>query len=329
MRIKTILITLLTALLLIVSCNTDNDGIFLQVSKSEEKTDVGSIILLNKVGTTFYARTRQHQLQTNDSANRKWTLIDDAKATHATADEANNIYYAASVKEVEGNHEIKNLNDPNDSNKDFKIVAMDPLYDLMLVENSDGKFDIHQVSTKNKIGNNIENLEFYNDYTPQLITQSSGLFVVSGKTASDKYTHHLYDNGDEKVISDINAPVVAMLKDGDNVVLLTSKNEIYTSSNSGTTFAKSDKIVPNFPTTRRPAGAPYPAFVYDNKLYLQNRHNYLYSIDSAGEVKVVDEIDLAAVKGWSYLVKEGIVYVGTSQNGIYQINMGTGKVTPL
>jgi hypothetical protein len=318
----------MSALFLIVSCNTDNDGIFLQVSKSEEKTDVGSIILLNKVGTTFYARTRQHQLQTYDSANRKWTLIDDAKATHATA-AANNIYYAASVKEVEGNHEIKNLNDPNDSNKDFKIVAMDPLNDLMLVENSDGKFDIHRVSTKNKIGNNIENLEFYNDYTPQLITQSSGLFVVSGKTASDKYTHHLYDNGDEKVISDINAPVVAMLKAGDNVVLLTSKNEIYTSSDSGTTFTKSDKIVPNFPTTRRPAGAPYPAFVYNDKLYLQNRHNYLYTIDSSGEVKADDDIDLVAVKGWSYLVKGGIVYVGTSQNGIYEINMVTKKVTAL
>ncbi len=318
----------MSALFLIVSCNTDNDGIFLQVSKSEEKTDVGSIILLNKVGTTFYARTRQHQLQTYDSANRKWTLIDDAKATHATA-AANNIYYAASVKEVEGNHEIKNLNDPNDSNKDFKIVAMDPLYDLMLVENSEGKFDIHRVSTKNKIGNNIENLEFYNDYTPQLITQSSGLFVVSGKTASDKYTHHLYDNGDEKVISDINAPVVAMLKAGDNVVLLTSKNEIYTSSDSGTTFTKSDKIVPNFPTTRRPAGAPYPAFVYNDKLYLQNRHNYLYTIDSSGEVKADDDIDLVAVKGWSYIVDDNTVYVGTSENGIYKIDMTTKKVTAL
>ncbi|NLA93079.1 MAG: hypothetical protein GX842_06590, partial [Spirochaetales bacterium] len=90
-----------------------------------------------------------------------------------------------------------------------------------------------------------------------------------------------------------------------------------------------DKIVPNFPTTRRPAGAPYPAFVYDNKLYLQNRHNYLYTIASDGKVEPFDKIDLMAVKGWSYLVDEGTVYVGTSQNGIYEINMTNWKVTAL
>lgn len=329
MRLRTITIILLTTLLLIVSCNTDNDGIFMQVSKSEEKTDVGSIVLIKFDNNVFTARTRQHQLQTYNTVTKKWDLKEDVKATHATSD-GNDIYWAASIKESEGKHEIYEGFTPSTLHSDqYKVVAMAPLYDLMLVENGSGKYDVHKVSDESSL---VSNLEFYNDYAPQLITQDDEIFVVSGKSDKDAYKHHLTINGgvNLKPIDNINAPVVAMFKDGVKVILLTSRGEIYASTNSGDSFTKADgKVVPNFPTTRRPAGAPYPVFVHGNKLYLQNRHNYLYSIDSAGEVKVVDEIDLAAVKGWSYLVAGGTVYVGTSQNGIYQINMSTGKVTPL
>lgn len=328
MRLRTITIILLTTLLLIVSCNTDNDGIFMQVSKSEEKTDVGSIVLIKFDNNLFTARTRQHQLQTYNTTTKKWTLIDDAKATHATTSSGNDIYWAASIKEADGKHEIyKGVTSPTLHSDEYKVVAMDPLHDLMLVENGDGKYDIYEVSTKNKL-NNISDLDFYNDYTPQLITQGPNLFVVSGKTAADKYTHYLYD-GAKKEVKDINAPVVAMLKDVNDIVFLTGKGEIYVYEDSDDTFAKADgKVVPNFPTTRRPAGAPYPAFVHGNKLYLQNRHNYLYSIDKNGDVEAVD-VDIMAVKGWSYLVDGDTVYVGTSQNGIYEIKMDTYKVTAL
>ncbi len=322
----------MSALLLIVSCNTDNDGIFMQVSKSEEKTDVGSIILLDKVGTTFYARTRQHQLQTYNTATKKWTLIEDAKATHATTD-GTDIYWAASIKEADGKHKIyKGVSSPIlHSNQEFKVIAMDPLYDLMLVENSAGKYDVHKVSDESSL---ISNLEFYNDYAPQLITQDAENFVVSGKSGKDAYKHYLIAivGGvvSSETVENINAPVVAMLKDGAKVILLTSRGEIYASTNSGVSFTKADgKVVPNFPTTRRPAGAPYPAFVHGDKLYLQNRHNYLYTIDGDGEVKGVDNIDLVAVKGWSYLVDGDTVYVGTSQNGIYEIDMTEETVTSL
>lgn len=327
MRIKTILITLLTALLLIVSCNTDNDGIFMQVSKSEEKTDVGSIVLLLKDGTTFYSRTRQHQLQTYDTDTKKWTLIEDAKATHATTD-GTDIYYAASIKEEEGKHKIYQLGDSNVYSNTFKIVSMNPIHDLMLVEDS-GKYDVYQVSDTSATKIDAP-LEFYETYTPQLIAMGTNLFLVSGKTESDKYTHHLYDGSPTpKVITTINAPVIALLKDGAKIVLLTSKNEIYASTDSGATFTKADDNIPNFPTTRSPAGAPYPAFEYDSKLYLQNRHNYLYTIDGDGKVVIAEGIELTAVKGWSYIVIGDKVYVGTSQNGIYEIDMSDKSVTAL
>ncbi|HHU88264.1 MAG TPA: hypothetical protein GXZ38_02750, partial [Spirochaetales bacterium] len=133
-----------------------------------------------------------------------------------------------------------------------------------------------------------------------------------------------------KVITTINAPVIALLKYGTKIVLLTSKNEIYASTDSGTTFTKADDNIPNFPTTRSPASAPYPTFVYNGKLYLQNSSGYLFSIDEEGVVKDAD-IDLSAVKGWSYIVDVdgNTVYVGTSENGIYKIDMTTKKVTAL
>jgi outer membrane protein assembly factor BamB len=332
MRKRTLITILLAALLLIVSCNTDNDGIFMQVSKSEEKTDVGSIVLLQFENNLFTARTRQHQLQTYNTTTRKWTLTKDAKATHATTS-GHDVYWAASVKEAQGKHKIyKGVTSPTlHSDQEFKVIAMDPLYDLMVVENDFGKYDVHMVSnTGVKL---VENLEFYQDYAPQLITQDSEIFVISGKSDKDAYKHHFtIDGGANTVaIDNINAPVVAMLKDGDGkVALLTSKGELYIAPTSGGVFTKVDgKVVPNFPTTRRPAGVPYPAFVYENKLYLQNRHNHLYTIDGDGVIEPFEDIDLSAVKGWSYLVETDKVYVGTSQNGIYEIDMIEETVTPL
>ena len=317
MRIKTILITLLTTLLLFVTCNTDYDGIFMQVSKSEEKTDVGSIVLLKTDGTTFFARTRQHQLQSYNTTTKKWTLIEGAKATHATT-YGTAIYYAASAL-GDTNHKIYNLDDGSLHSDQYKIISMDPLYDLMLVKNSDGKFDVHKVSDKSKI---IGDLEFYSDYTPQLIAMGTDLFVVSGKTESDKYTHYLWDG---LSINGLNSPVIAFFKGATKVVFLTSGNKVYSfNADSGV----AGDSVATFSTSSTPASAPYPTFVYNNKLFLQNSSGYLFSIDEEGVVKDAD-IDLSAVKGWSYIVDDNTVYVGTSENGIYKIDMTTRKVTAL
>jgi hypothetical protein len=324
MRIKTILITLLTTLLLFVTCNTDYDGIFMQVSKSEEKTDVGSIVLLKTDGTTFFARTRQHQLQSYNTTTKKWTLIEGAKATHATTDRTD-IYYAASAL-GDTNHKIYKF-DGNTStvySEDYKIVSMVPTNDLMLVKNSDGKFDVHKVSDKSTII--IRDLKFYSDYTPQLIAMGTDLFVVSGKTESDKYTHYLWDGLSlSDTINGLNSPVIAFFKGASKVVFLTSGNKVYSfAAGSGV----AGDSVATFSTSSTPASAPYPTFVYNGKLYLQNSSGYLFSIDEEGVVKDAD-IDLSAVKGWSYIVEDNTVYVGTSENGIYKIDMTTKKVTAL
>ncbi|MDD3791400.1 MAG: hypothetical protein PHU15_07930 [Sphaerochaetaceae bacterium] len=322
MRIKTILITLLTTLLLFVTCNTDYDGIFMQVSKSEEKTDVGSIVLLKTDGTTFFARTRQHQLQSYNTTTKKWTLIEGAKATHATTTtDGTAIYYAASAL-GDTNHKIYNLDDGSLHSDQYKIISMAPLYDLMLVKNSDGKFDVRIVSDESKI---IKDLEFYSDYTPQLIAMGTDLFVVSGKTESDKYTHYLWDGSLSDPINGLNSPVIAFFKGASKVVFLTSGNKVYSfAAGSGV----AGDSVATFSTSSTPASAPYPTFVYNGKLYLQNSSGYLFSIDEEGVVKDAD-IDLSAVKGWSYIVDDNTVYVGTSENGIYKIDMTTKKVTAL
>jgi len=305
-----------------MSCNTDNDGIFMQISKSETKVDVGSITLIAKVNNTFYARTREHQVQSYNSDSKEWKTL--AYASFATTD-GTYLYYAPSVKEDEAQQIYQTPFsdfDPTQYSSDYTIIRMDNQSDLMLVEDNEN-FSVIQVSdTSSK---KLKNIEAYDNLKPQLLTQGED-FLVSSRTDEDKYTQYF---DDETETTDINAPVIAFMKSGSNYVFLTAAYDIYTSED-GTAFEKAEASGASiFPSGRRPRSMPYPSFVHHGKLYLQNRHNQLVTIDTEGKIESASEITFPIVDAYSYLVDGNKVFIGTLANGIYELDMTTNEVKSL
>lgn len=320
MRTKIELIIIIVALLLTMSCNTDNDGIFMQISKSETKVDVGSIALIAKDDTTFYARTREHQVQSYNSDSKEWKTL--AYASFATTD-GTNLYYAPSVKEGVAQQIYKTPFsdfDPTQYPSDYTIIRMDNQSDLMLVEDNEN-FSVIKVSNEE---NKLSGISSYGDWKPQLLMQGEH-FLVSSRTDEDKYTQYF---DDETETTDINAPVIAFMKSGSNYVFLTAAYDIYTFD--GTEFEKAEASGASiFPSGRRPRSMPYPSFVYDGKLYLQNRHNQLVTIDKEGNIESASKITFPIVDAYSYLVDGNKVFIGTLANGIYELDMTTNEVKSL
>ncbi|MDD4219173.1 MAG: hypothetical protein PHR10_03210 [Sphaerochaetaceae bacterium] len=334
MNKHTLLITIILALVLVSGCNTENDGIFMRISKSETKTDVGTITLIAKSGSKFYTKTREHQLQVYESnpATKGWTLL-STQATFVATD-TTNIYFAPSVTKDENNPISQYVIDsspvaitPKYADT-YDVVAMSPTADLMVVKDSTDKFDVYNVSNEASV---VSDLSFYETNPPQLIVQQEDThFIISGKSSATEYTHYLYDGSTLlATITGINAPVVAFHNDGTNIVLLASSSEIWQGTVAGGYVFTKKGTVPSF-SAGNPSHMPYPVFFHGTKLYLQDNNNYMRSIDlPTGTVAEEKTIDLSAVKVWSYLVDSGKVYVGTTQNGIFEINMTTNKVTSL
>lgn len=339
MNKHTLLITIILALVLASGCNTENDGIFMRISKSETKTDVGTITLIAKSGSKFYAKTREHQLQVYESnpATKGWTLL-STQATYVATDAPiipTNIYFAP-LGTGDVNNPISKYplsgGAISDVSNLYNVVAMSPTANVMVVKDGSGKFDVLKASDASIVNIGLIDLTFYETFTPQLIVQNDTNFIVSGVNGKPgdtyTYTHYLYD-GAFHTISGVNSPVIAFYNDTTNIVLLTSSGEIWHNGGSGYAFTKKG-TAPNF-SAGTPSHMPYPVFFHGGKLYLQDKNNYMHSITLAtGTVAEEKTIDLSAVKARSYLVdplNSDIIYVGTTQNGIFEIDMAATPKT--
>jgi len=332
MNKHTLLITIILALVLVSGCNTENDGIFMRVSKSETKTDVGTITLIAKSGSKFYAKTREHQLQVYDKDTKDWTPL-TKQATYVATDTTTNIYFAP-LGTGDVNNPISKYplsgGAISDVSNLYNVVAMSPTANVMVVKDGSGKFDVLKASDASIVNIGLTDLTFYETFTPQLIVQNDTNFIVSGVNGKPgdtyTYTHYLYD-GAIHTISGVNSPVIAFYNDTTNIVLLTSSGEIWHGTVAGGYAFTKKGTAPNF-SAGTPSHMPYPVFFHGGKLYLQDKNNYMHSITLAtGTVAEEKTIDLSAVKVWSYLVDSGKVYVGTTQNGIFEIDMAATPKT--
>ncbi|MGE0075450.1 MAG: hypothetical protein AB7S52_09500, partial [Sphaerochaetaceae bacterium] len=66
-------VLLVLATLLIVGCNTENEGIFMRISESVEKVDVGAVTLLAKNGDYLYAKTGIGDFYKYNTLTNTWT----------------------------------------------------------------------------------------------------------------------------------------------------------------------------------------------------------------------------------------------------------------
>lgn len=344
-KIIPILLYILIALLLITSCNTADEGVFQRIRESVPKVDVGSVDIIGITAddSTLYAYTSKKGFQVYDigDINNPTSLsINNVYPGLYTANDSTSItevYYseggeAGSADTLMSLVVEPAVGTPTDENNTEIILQMSPQHDLMLVDDGDGDYSVLSVST----GTSIHSFNdiFHTNYKPRLISQANTQFIVSGRNAAaDAYVHYyqnsttaLTEDGSSTVGTFDDYPIVAMMDDGTNLVVVNSHGDVWTSTD--TSFTLVDTI-PNFPD-RDPADMPYPFFIYNNRIILQNENNVFYEITDTAITELDDIITpdysqliekMNNIQAKSYLVDVRDLYVGTMQNGIFKIDM--------
>lgn len=342
MKLSILLLIVITSLLF-YSCNTENEGVFVRISNSQVKVDVGYVDIIGKNATDIFAYTSEKGFQKFNIASKNWTDIDTSVSYPGlySSDDATNtatLYYAESAAEGENNNLYTYPIVGSESGPDstYEIVEMKQ-DNLMLVKTATG-YSIRNGSATTE----IEALDsIFSDSTkPRMITDDSGNFIVTGiGSGASTYMHYYNSTSNELTYATDDTfddyPMVAMMTVGsDDIVLVSSIGKVWKGTTANNDFVSTGTI-PGWPE-RNPADLEYPTFIFGNELYLQNENNDFYKINNAGAVS--SELDsnftdfLSGIRIKSYLEDVSKIYAGTMENGIVQITMtgsGTGSAVIL
>ena len=334
-------VLLVLATLFIVGCNTENEGIFMRISESVVKVDVGSINLIAKVSGNIYSYASKAGLQVYDPATKNWESIPSAGVRHYTFD-GTNIVYATEATFPDGNtlytYNIgTKLHDT--WGEKHAVKAMSPKFNLMLVRDAVDDFSVYSADA-NPLGAPIASFttEFVDDFPPNLVAFDGSSFLVSGNSASDttKYSHYYVSEG-APMTSTTDAtfydnPLVAIAVEGANIVVIDSSGKVWAADTTDLTAFSSTTSITGFPE-RNPKNLPFPVFYHGGSLYLQNEDNDFYAVNvTSGAVSEVTSNfagTFSNIKIKSYLVEGDTVYVGTMENGIFTIDMVGGSATDI
>ena len=221
-------------------------------------------------------------------------------------------------------------------NTDYEILQMSPQHDLMLVDNGSGDYSVLSVSTGTLVPS--FDIIFHPTLKPTLLSQSSTQFIVSGRNAAETdppYEHYYGTTLNELTTTTDTTfddyPIVAMMMTSTNfLVVINSLGDVWAmDTDTASTYNSFNLVgrIPNFPDDRDPADMPYPFFIYNNTLILQNENNVFYEITDT-TITTLDDTDYSSlieemnnIQAKSYLVDGRDLYVGTMQNGIFKIDM--------
>lgn len=336
MKISILLLIMITSLL-IFSCNTENDGVFERISKSQVKVDVGYVDIIGMNTTDIYAYTSEKALQKFTLSNGEWSLLDTTipyQGLYAANVPTNvtELYYATRTTEDTNNDlytfTILTGSEGLSPDNSYEIIEMKP-HNLMLVKDgSNGYSVVRDISDGDPAVDFAA--QFSTTLSPRLISQSNTNYVVSGIEygSTVAYTHYfsgtneLTPTGVDTTFND--NPIIALLTDGTKIVLVDSLGKVWHNTNSYSDFTYTETI-PGFPTDRQPPDVQYPTFIYNNELYLQNGSNEFYKIDIDGAVseKLTSSFAefLSGIRVKSYLEDGSTIYAGTMENGIVKIDI--------
>lgn len=334
-------VLLVLAIFLTVGCNTENEGIFMRISESVEKVDVGSIHLITRASGNLYSYTSKAGLQVYDPTTKNWESIPGSGVRHYTFNGTDLVY--ATEATFPDNNTLYTYDiiakEPTVWAAGHSVIAMSPTYNLMLLRTAASEFSVAP-AVGSSIGASLADFsnEFVDDFPPNLIAFNNTTFLVSGNSASDttKYSHYYVSGGAPGAMTSSDAtfsdnPLVAVGTDGTNIVAIDATGKVWKTSGSLSSFTSATSIT-GFPE-RNPKNLPYPVFYHNGSLYLQNGDNDFYAVDvTSGAVSEVT-LDFADtfsnIKIKSYLVVSDTVYVGTMENGIFTINMLDGTATDI
>ena len=338
-------VLLVLATLLVVGCNTENEGIFMRISESVEKVDVGSIDLIARDTGKIYSYASKAGLQVYDPAVKNWESIPGAGVRHYTFD-GTNIVYATEATFPDNNtlytYDI-GLKASTPWGTGHAVIAMSPKFNLMLLRDAVDSFSVYPTAGT-EIGASLaefDDIEFIDDFPPNLIAFDDSTFLVSGNMASDttKYSHYYVSEGDP-MTSTTDAtfednPLVAVGTDGTDIVAIDASGKVWKPTTGSLSDFSSTSSITGFPE-RNPKNLPYPVFYHGGSLYLQNGDNDFYAVNvttgAVSEVTLDFADTFSNIKIKSYLVDPtdlNKIYVGTMENGIYEITMPAGTATDI
>lgn len=322
------ILILLASIVLVTGCNLDSDGIFMRISESEETVEVGAITLIATKDDAFYALTTEKGLQKYDPETKQWTKIPSDAVMHVATD-GSSLFYATRAGEDEENSVFAyNLTTSGITPKDDQyVIAMSPTNDLMLVKDAVDADIYSVIKASNYDSVLVSDLTY--SAPPRLIAQDSETFIVSGVNGPS-YTHRFVFVDDTTTNVDLTStdtalddyPIVAFHYDDttDRLVAVASDGKIW----KGTPNSLSTSTSVSLPE-RNPETMPYPAFHYEDKLYLQNDNKRFQVISPEGTVSEVSgsfASEFTSIGIFSFLEGDsGIIYAGTTANGIWQIDM--------
>ncbi|WP_422480726.1 hypothetical protein [Pleomorphochaeta sp. DL1XJH-081] len=340
-----ILLLIVITSLLFYSCNTENEGVFVRISNSQVKVEVGYVDIIGKNATDIFAYTSEKGFQKFNLVSKDWIDVDTTVSypglySSDDATDTTTLYYAESAAEGENNN-LYTYTISTDSESvptsAYEIVEMKQ-DNLMLVKTTTG-YSIRDGAATSEI---VPFNSIFSDSTkPRMITDDSGNFIVTGiGSGTTTYKHYYNSTPNELTSTDAtfhDYPMVTMMSDGTNIVLVSSIGKVWKGTTAYNNFVSTGTI-PGWPE-RNPADLEYPTFIFaapTSELYLQNENNDFYKINSTGDIS--SELDsgftdfLSGIRIKSYLEAGSTIYAGTMENGIVQITMtgsGTGSAVIL
>jgi len=332
-------------LLLTVGCNMDYDGIFYQVSLSEETVEVGQIYLAGASGSTLFAYTTDVGMQSYDTTDETWSEIDTSSTISTTilpnlvSSDGNDIYFATRSDSGENNtiytFPMSNPSIISEHSSDYDVISFAAPFDLMLTKDSSDTFYVRNISSPSTA---LASKSGYEAVT--LLAQDDSIFLLSAYSLDSdnekEYDYFLYKDDDTNTFTldldgDDEYSIRAFYVDTDNdaIVAVTSDESIYYDNNfdfDGTldpTFETSEDTISLETTSVESSILPSLIDPSTNSFYIQGDNDYLYEIDSlTGEVEDVTDDFSASVSSFTILstLHDGTsMYVGTSENGIFKL----------
>ncbi len=321
------ILTISMILLTFLSCNVDNEGIFLRVSQSEPIVDVGSVTLIALNGTTLFAHTGSAGMQSYNTATGDWSALSLENTSPILASllgtDGTDIF-AGETSETNNTVYSFAMATPGTvtSNSDYDVISMGLHGDIMAVDTGT-QFDVRALTAPSVTVTDGSYLK--SEWASiNIMAQDNTTYLVSLRDTASLYSSYLYYGGTRyAVTADLETPVRAFFVDstGRGVFVL-SNGAIYysadvTSAPAGlTAYSVSLKSTNNIFRS-------YPLITNGDALYIQVLDNGIYSIDMASgataEAAGDIETTLNTVDILSYVSDGSVHYAGTIEHGIIPV----------
>ncbi len=325
-------------LLLSLSCNIEDDGVFYRASISQPTVDVGAVTVIdfNTAGNVI-AYTKDEGMQEYIVSSETWQAIDlaDILSSLLATDADGDIYVGARSAEGETANTLYSIAKADNSVATYSSAAYDVvsmgLYGDIMITETDTVFELRAVSAPTTV---IETFPTATYSAARVLAQDDDTYLVSLFDSTDAdnpvYTSKLYHGVNTiTVTTPMEASVKAFFIDSsDRGIFVLSDGKIYRSAdvNSDSPTDTGNSVLLDDSRT----GIEFlPVITNGDALYFQGLDNVVYEIDmtdgstSTSNAEAAINTTLSTFDIISYITNGTKHYAGTVEHGIQEIEFAT------